>query len=78
MSCATRSKRWSDWRPKRAIIAMPRATRDAHIKALLTGSSQTLPVEYGKLQLGRWQAVFFCEYDGPRERSVWVQILESS
>jgi len=51
---------------------------DAHIKALLTGSSQTLPVEYGKLQLGRWQAVFFCEYDGPRERTVWVQIVASS
>jgi len=51
---------------------------DAHIKALMTGSSQTLPVEYGKLQLGRWQAVFFCEYDGPRERTVWVQIVESS
>ncbi len=50
---------------------------DAHIKALMTGSSQTLPVEYGKLQLGRWQAVFFCEYDGPRERSVWVQIVSS-
>ena len=48
---------------------------DAHIKALMTGSSQTLPIEYGKLQLGRWQAVFFCEYDGPRSRSVWVQII---
>jgi secondary thiamine-phosphate synthase enzyme len=48
---------------------------DSHIKALLTGSGQTLPVEYGKLQLGRWQAVFFCEFDGPRERSVWVQVI---
>ncbi|HEX8463453.1 MAG TPA: secondary thiamine-phosphate synthase enzyme YjbQ [Abditibacterium sp.] len=49
---------------------------DAHVKALMTGSGQTLPIEYGKLQLGRWQAVFFCEYDGPRERSVWVQIIK--
>lgn len=48
---------------------------DAHIKALFTGGSQTLPIEYGKLQLGRWQAVFFCEFDGPRQRSVWVQII---
>ncbi len=47
----------------------------AHIKSLMTGTSQTLPIEYGKLQLGRWQAVFFCEYDGPRERTVWVQII---
>ncbi len=51
---------------------------DAHIKALCAGSSQTLPIEYGKLQLGRWQAVFFCEFDGPRQRSVWVQIIADS
>ena len=48
---------------------------DAHIKALLTGAGQLLPIEYGKFQLGRWQAVFFCEYDGPRQRTVWVQVL---
>ena len=51
---------------------------DAHIKALMTGSGQTLPIEYGKLQLGRWQAVFFCEYDGPRERTIWVQIIPTA
>ncbi len=50
---------------------------DSHIKALMTGSSQILPIEYGKLQLGRWQAIFFCEFDGPRERSVWVQIIQN-
>jgi secondary thiamine-phosphate synthase enzyme len=50
---------------------------DSHIKALMTGTSQTLPVEDGRLQLGRWQAVFFCEFDGPRERTVWVQLIES-
>lgn len=49
---------------------------DAHIKALMAGTSQTIPIEYGKLQLGRWQAVFFCEFDGPRSRSVWVQIIK--
>ena len=48
----------------------------AHIKSLLTGTGQILPIEYGKLQLGRWQAVFFCEFDGPRERKVWVQIIQ--
>jgi secondary thiamine-phosphate synthase enzyme len=48
---------------------------DAHIKSLMTGAGQYLPVEYGKLQLGRWQAVFFCEFDGPRERTVWVQVI---
>ena len=48
---------------------------DSHIKALLTGNAQTLAIEYGELQLGRWQQVFFCEYDGPRHRNVWVQIV---
>ncbi len=48
---------------------------DSHIKALMTGNSQSLAIEYGELQLGRWQQVFFCEFDGPRHRNVWVQIL---
>jgi secondary thiamine-phosphate synthase enzyme len=48
----------------------------AHIKALMCGTSQTLPIEYSTLQLGRWQAVFFCEFDGPRERTVWIQIVK--
>ena len=48
----------------------------AHIKSLMTGTGQLLPIEYGQLQLGRWQAVFFCEFDGPRERTVWIQILK--
>jgi secondary thiamine-phosphate synthase enzyme len=47
----------------------------AHIKSLMTGSGQTLPIEFGTLQLGRWQAIFFCEFDGPRDRTVWVQII---
>lgn len=47
----------------------------AHIKSLMIGPGQTLPIEYGTLQLGRWQAVFFCEFDGPRDRTIWVQII---
>lgn len=50
---------------------------DSHLKSLLTGAGQVLPIEFGKLQLGRWQAVFFCEFDGPRERTVWIQIIAS-
>jgi secondary thiamine-phosphate synthase enzyme len=63
--------------PERGDYKHAEGNSDSHIKALLTGSGQTLPIEYGKLQLGRWQAVFFCEFDGPRERTVWVQIIES-
>ena len=45
----------------------------AHIKASLMGSSAAVPIDDGRLQLGTWQAIFFCEFDGPRQRRVWVQ-----
>jgi secondary thiamine-phosphate synthase enzyme len=44
----------------------------AHIKASLMGSSVRVLVSAGRLQLGTWQGVFFCEFDGPRQREVWV------
>jgi len=44
----------------------------AHIKASLVGSSELVLVEGGRLVLGSWQSVFFCEFDGPRRRQVWV------
>jgi secondary thiamine-phosphate synthase enzyme len=47
----------------------------AHIKASLLGSALTLPVSGGRLVLGRWQGIYFCEFDGPRTRSVQVQIV---
>lgn len=48
---------------------------DAHIKASLVGSSVTVPFENGKLCLGRWQGIYLCEFDGPRERTVLVTII---
>jgi len=45
---------------------------DAHIKSSLVGSSVTVPYEGGKLSLGRWQGIYLCEFDGPRERKVLV------
>jgi secondary thiamine-phosphate synthase enzyme len=47
---------------------------DAHIKTSLIGSSETVIVEGGKLQLGTWQAIFFCDFDGPRDRQVIVKV----
>ena len=44
----------------------------AHIKALLVGSSVTMPVKNGKIALGQWQGIYFSEFDGPRKRKVWV------
>lgn len=46
---------------------------DAHIKAVMTGFSQLIPVRDGRLALGTWQGLFFCEFDGPRHRTVLVQ-----
>ena len=48
---------------------------DSHIKASLIGCSQTVWIENGRLHLGRWQAIFFCEFDGPRNREVHVKTL---
>lgn len=46
----------------------------AHIKASLFGPSVTVPVEEGRLCLGVWQGIYFCEFDGPRQRQAWIQV----
>ncbi len=46
-----------------------------HIRAAFMGSDVMVPVRDGKLALGTWQGIFFCEFDGPRERSVYVTTL---
>lgn len=46
----------------------------AHIKASMMGFSAAVPIENGALVLGVWQALYFCEFDGPRTRQVWVQV----
>lgn len=48
---------------------------DSHIKATIVGSSQTVWIEDGRLRLGRWQSIFFCEFDGPRHREVLLKIV---
>ena len=48
---------------------------DAHIKSSLVGSSVTVIVRNGDLVLGTWQGVYFCEFDGPRARTVQVQVV---
>jgi len=50
---------------------------DAHVKASLMGASQTVFFENGNLILGTWQSLFFCEFDGPRNRSVFVKMTRS-
>jgi len=48
---------------------------DAHVKTILTGVHQVIFVEDGRLVLGRWQGIFLCEYDGPRERKMQIKIV---
>jgi secondary thiamine-phosphate synthase enzyme len=48
----------------------------AHVKASMMGSSVHVPVRDGKLQFGTWQAIYLCEFDGPRTRKVWVVMIQ--
>ena len=50
---------------------------DAHLKTSLVGNSVTVLVEAGRLVLGRWQGIYFCEFDGPRQREFMVKFVES-
>ena len=50
----------------------------AHIKSSLVGFSQAIPVENGCLDLGTWQGVYLCEFDGPRTRRVRIQLLDAA
>ena len=47
----------------------------AHVKSILVGSSVTIPVRDGRLELGRWQEIFFCEFDGPRSRTLTLSFV---
>ena len=47
----------------------------SHVRAALTGPQVVIPLEGGKLALGTWQGIFFCEFDGPRERRIYVTPL---
>ncbi|MBE6465273.1 secondary thiamine-phosphate synthase enzyme YjbQ [Denitrobacterium detoxificans] len=47
----------------------------AHLKSSVIGASETIPISNGKLTLGTWQGIYFCEFDGPRHRRFYVQIV---
>jgi secondary thiamine-phosphate synthase enzyme len=48
----------------------------AHVKSTLVGASELIAIEKGRLVLGTWQGIFFCEFDGPRNRKLHVRIME--
>lgn len=50
---------------------------DAHLKSSIVGPSEKVPIRNKSMKLGRWQKVFFCEFDGPRSRKVWVETIDA-
>jgi len=60
--------------PLRAGFQHAEGNSDAHVKAALLGSSAQIIVQNGRLALGTWQGVYFCEFDGPRQRNFFVQV----
>ncbi len=61
--------------PNRPEFRHSEGNSHAHLKASYTGSSVTVIVENGRLLLGTWQGIYFCEFDGPRNRSFYVKVL---
>jgi secondary thiamine-phosphate synthase enzyme len=60
--------------PKESGFRHGEGNSDSHIKTILVGTSVTAPVRGGRLALGTWQAIFLCEWDGPRTRTVEVAV----
>jgi secondary thiamine-phosphate synthase enzyme len=63
--------------PQHAGYAHSEGNADAHIKSSLYGQSLTIFVQEGRLELGTWQGIYFCEGDGPRSREVWITTIEN-
>ncbi len=61
--------------PSRRGYRHTEGNADSHIKASLMGNSLSVLVENGRLVLGTWQKIFFCEFDGPRSRKVYVKVI---
>lgn len=61
--------------PADAAFTHDEGNSDAHLKTTLVGPSEAVIIEGGKLLLGTWQALYFCEFDGPRSRKVAVKIV---
>lgn len=62
--------------PERGDYRHAEGNSPAHIKSSLMGASATVIVEGGRMLLGTWQSIFFCEFDGPRSRTVNVKFIE--
>jgi len=73
--CADMIARLDELVPVSADYRHAEGNAHAHIKATLVGQSAAIPIENGRLALGRWQGIFLAEFDGPRERTVLVTVV---
>jgi secondary thiamine-phosphate synthase enzyme len=64
--------------PWRGDYAHGEGNSAAHIKASMMGFSQQVLIHEGRLAFGTWQSLYFCEFDGPRRRKVWVQVAPAT
>ena len=64
--------------PDRAEFRHSEGNSASHLKASVIGSSATIIVREGRLLLGTWQGIYFCEFDGPRTRRFYVEIMEAN
>lgn len=62
--------------PEHSTYMHTEGNSDAHIQSSLIGHSTYIFVEESRLQLGTWQGIFLCEFDGPRTRNIFVQIMK--
>ena len=63
--------------PQRGDYRHAEGNSDAHIKSSMFGCEQMVVVEGGDVQLGTWQKIYFCEFDGPRTRTLWLKFMSS-
>lgn len=63
--------------PQRAAFKHLEGNSDAHLKSAFLGTSQTVLIENGKPVLGKWQGIYFCEFDGPRKRNFIIKAFSS-
>jgi len=69
-------KRLQELIPQLGSYRHAEGNSDAHIKSSLVGHSTLIPARDGRLDTGTWQAVFFCEFDGPRNRKIFLELIE--
>lgn len=68
------NRKLSDLVPKQDKYLHSEGNSDGHVKSSLVGASEVVPISGGRLDLGTWQGIYFCEFDGPRQRSVITKV----